>query len=86
MKQSKTEGRNSLFSLMGQSSNGDIVYKKTQTVPFYLRADKPVCCENRVKISGCKFISLVYGKELALICFFKEGRQFLINGLPSIKR
>lgn len=34
---------------MRQGSNGDIVYKKTQIVPFYLRADKPVCCENRVK-------------------------------------
>lgn len=34
---------------MGQNNNRDIVYKKTQIVPFYLRADKPVCCENGVK-------------------------------------
>lgn len=71
---------------MWQGSNRDFVYKKTQTVLFYLCADYPVCCENRVKNSGCKFISLVYGKELALIFFFREGRQFRINGLPSIKR
>lgn len=49
MKQSKTEGRNQLFGVKGQSSNRDLVYNKTQIVPFYLRANKPVCCENRVK-------------------------------------
>lgn len=36
---------------MGQSSNRDTVYKNTQIIPFYLHADKPVCCENRVKES-----------------------------------